>query len=89
MFGGMRKSTWVNGEGRPPVVLAMWKLNPIVVEAPSLSGENEAFSVTVWDARAPRGASKHPQTSSAKARRAPRPALGVSALGKGSSKLAQ
>ena len=52
---GMRKLTWVSGEGSPPVVLAIVKPNPIVVDAPSLSGVNDVCKATVSAACAAAG----------------------------------
>jgi hypothetical protein len=77
---GMRRLTWVRGEGSPPVVLAIVKPNPIVVEAPSLSGVNDVCRATVSAACADAG--RQPRTSSASTRAQ---ALGIRTLVKVSS----
>ena len=63
MPGGRLKRTLVKGDGVAPVVLAMWKSKPIVVEAPSLSGEKDVRRVTVC--AAPAVAGRKQQTKSA------------------------
>ena len=60
---GMRRLTWVSGEGNPPVVLPIVKPKPIVVDAPSLSGVNDVCKATVSAACAE--AQAKPRTSSA------------------------
>src|SRR5690348_3450065 len=65
MFGGMRRSTCVSGDGSPPSVLEIVKPKPIVVDAPSRSGVNDACSLTASDACA--GEGRHPRRSNASA----------------------
>ena len=62
----------VNGDGSPPVVLAIVKPNPIVVERPACRAMKDVCKATVSaacaEAHTQAGTSRQPETTSASAR---------------------